>query len=193
MPLKSDRMALVAVFVVGVCIGLVGDAAHVQAQITEYLWDGVPTVWKSALWFPFFVGIAITFGAWLAARIYSSPFRHDWRDALTGAAIILAIYCLTTVLADAPTIAVNALCWAIAVIAWLWWDASPGAFAFGVVTMVVGPAAEIMMVELGASRYLPGYDQLFGVGPWLLPLYFATGAILSGMLRALQIPINRSA
>lgn len=186
--MKDTRTTLPVVFLLGVGIGLVGDAGHVQAGVTEYLWDGVPTIWKSALWFPFFVGAAITLGAWLASLLHTAPAARDRRDALIGGAIILALYSLTTVTATAPAIAAGSLCWGIALAVWIWWDDGLSAAAFGVIAMVCGPAAEIMMVDLGASRYVPGHDSLFGVAPWLLPLYFAVGVILSGIVQALQRP-----
>ncbi len=177
---------MACLFALGAGIALVGDASHVQAGITEYLWDDVPTIWKSAIWFPLVVGSAVAIGGWLGSRFSLPRSARGRRDALIGAALVLALYCLTTVVADAPSIAANALLWALAIAIWLWWDNSLAALCFAAVAAVIGPAAEIVFVELGASRYLPGHDELFGVAPWLMPLYFATGAILSGIFRALQ-------
>jgi len=36
---------------------------------------------------------------------------------------------------------------------------------------------EIVLVEVGVFRYADSCDQLFGVGPWLVPLYFAFGVV----------------
>lgn len=157
-----------------------------QAGITEYLWDGVPTVFKSALWFPFMVGGAISIGAFALSRLELARRVRDRRDALIAAGLILALYCLTTLVATSAPIAANGLCWGIAVAIWLWWDDSAPALVCALLTMVVGPTAEIVMVALGASQYLPPWDGLFGVAFWLLPLYFATGAVLSGFFHALQ-------
>lgn len=184
----SDRSTSGVLFLLGVAIALIGDAGHVDAGITEYLWDDVPTIWKSALWFPLLVGSAVAVGGYIGSRFALPHAARTRRDAAIGALAILGIYCLTTVVADSPSIASGALLWALALIVWLWWDASLGAFVFAVVASVIGPLAEIVMVELGASRYLPGHDELFGVAPWLIPLYFATGAVLSGIFRALQTP-----
>lgn len=177
---------LAQLFLIGAGIALVGDAAHVQAGITEYLWDGVPEIWKSAVWFPLLVGSAIAGTAWIGSLFSLPRSSRNRRDALIGAGLILALYCLTTVVADAAPIAANGLCWGLAVAIWLWWDDSPGALAFAVVATFVGPLAEIIMVLLGASQYTDGHDALFGVAPWLMPLYFATGAVLSGIFRAFQ-------
>jgi hypothetical protein len=183
----SERSALLLLFAIGCVVGLIGDAAHVQAGITEYLWEGVPSIWKSAIWFPLLVGGAMAGGAWLADRIGRGA-RHEPRELLIAAALILGLYCLTTLVADASQIAANGLLWGIALAIWLWWDPSPRALAFALLTMLVGPAAEIVMVALGASQYLTPYDGLFGVAEWLMPLYFAVGAVLSGALAALSRP-----
>lgn len=184
----GDRSTFGVLFLIGVAIALIGDAGHVDAGITEYLWDDVPNIWKSALWFPLLVGSAVAVGGLIGSRFDLPHTSRDGRDAALGALAILGLYCLTTVVADSPSIAASGLHWALAVIVWLWWDPSLGAFVFAIVASVVGPLAEIIMVELGASRYLPGHDELFGVAPWLIPLYFATGAVLSGIFRALQTP-----
>lgn len=182
----SDRATFAVLFVAGAAIALAGDAAHVQAGITEYLWDGVPTIWKSALWFPILVGGAVAAGGWIGSR-FDLP-RSDRRrtDVVIGMASVLGLYFVTTLVADAPQIAANGICWAVAIVIWLWWDPSRPAFFAALAAMILGPIAEIMMIELGASRYLPGHDQLLGAAPWLLPLYFAAGAVLSGSFRALQ-------
>lgn len=182
----SDRVTFALLFLIGVVVALIGDASHVQAGITEYLWDGVPTIWKSAIWFPLLVGSAVAVTGWIGSKLDPPDSVRSRRDALVGAALILALYCLTTVVSGDPSIAANGLLWGLAIAIWLWWDPSLRALGFALAAAAIGPAAEIAMVELGASRYLPGYDDLFGVAPWLIPLYFATGAILSGIFRALQ-------
>lgn len=182
----NDRSTFGILFLIGAAIALVGDAGHVDSGITEYLWDDVPAIWKSAIWFPLLVGSAVAVGGLAGSRFGLPRARRDRRDALLGATAILAMYCLTTVVADSPSIAANGLLWALAIAIWLRWDPSLGAFLFAVAASLLGPAAEILMVELGASRYLPGHDELLGVAPWLIPLYFATGAVLSGIFRALQ-------
>lgn len=182
----SDRSTFGVLFLLGVVIALLGDAGHVDAGITEYLWDSVPAVWKSAAWFPVLVGSAVAVGGYIGSRFELPRAARDRRDAAVGAVLILGLYFLTTILADSPQLAANGLLWAAAIVIWLWWDASLGAFTFAVAASILGPLAEILMVELGASRYLPGHDELLGVAPWLVPLYFATGAVLSGIFRALQ-------
>jgi hypothetical protein len=47
----------------------------------------------------------------------------------------------------------------------------------GALAAVVGPVVEIALVEVGVFRYSESCDQLFGVGPWPVPLYFAFGVV----------------
>lgn len=182
---RSGWVTFAELFAIGVAVALIGDASHVQAGITEFLWD-LPAIWKSAIWFPLLVGTKIALGGLIGDRLGLARKEHDRAEGLIAAALILGVYCLTTLVADQQEIAGNGICWAIAIVIWLWWDPHLPAMVFGLVTMVIGPAAEIVVVELGASRYLPGYDALLGVPPWLLPLYFATGVVLSGIWRALR-------
>jgi hypothetical protein len=55
-------------------------------------------------------------------------------------------------------------------------------FAAALAGAVLGPAAEIVLVELGAASYAD--DALFGVAPWLPCLYFGAGAVASGLWAA---------
>jgi hypothetical protein len=64
----------------------------------------------------------------------------------------------------------------LAVITWCVLGDGP-AVVCGVLAAVVGPVVEIALVEVGVFRYAESCDQLFGVGPWLVPLYFAFGVV----------------
>jgi hypothetical protein len=75
---------------------------------------------------------------------------------------------------------------AIAVAVWAWWDPSPGALAIAAGAAVAGPLAEIVLVELDAASYASDSDDLGGVAPWLPCLYFAAGAVASGLWRAIE-------
>ena len=68
---------------------------------------------------------------------------------------------------------------------WSWWDPSPGTLALAVAAAVLGPLAEILIVEIGAASYTPGSDGLGGVAPWLPCLYFAAGAVAAGLWAAI--------
>jgi hypothetical protein len=173
--LRSPALPIVAL---GAVVGLAGDAAHVASGTTEYLWDGVPVIWRSAIWFPLalaasVVGLAhLGRGSSLRATRARTP-----ADALAGAAAVLALYALTAALRGEPDTVSVVLVSALAIVVWAWWDPSPGAALGGAIAAVLGPAAEIAVVQLGAARYASDADGLFGVAPWLPPLYFAAGAV----------------
>lgn len=47
----------------------------------------------------------------------------------------------------------------------------------GILAAVCGPAIEIAIAAAGHFRYADDSDALFGVAPWLIPLYFAFGIV----------------
>jgi hypothetical protein len=168
-------------------IGLIGDACHVASETTRYEWDAVPTVWRSAVWFPLLLGGAVLLAAWLGERWAGPPVRRRGRlDAIAATAAVLGLYALTAVLSGEPDIVSVTLCAALAVLIWWWWDPSRGALALAASAAVVGPLAEIAIVELGAASYGDAADSLAGVAPWLPCLYFAAGAVASRLWAAIE-------
>ena len=187
-------MPRLVVFLLGFGIGLAGDACHVASGTTAYDWDGVPTLWKSAIWFPFLVGLAVL-GAAEAGHRLDLPSRARTRvDVVIGSAVVLALYALTAALRGQDFTVSVVLCGAIAVGVWAWWDPAPRAFAMAVGAAVLGPIAEMLVSASGAAHYASDADALGGVAPWLPCLYFAAGAVASGVLGALQAskPVVRS-
>lgn len=182
----SNRQTGLLIFVIGALAGLTGDACHVASGTTEYLWDGVPTIWRSAIWFPVLVGGAVL-GAALAGRRAGLPARtRDRRDAGIGIAAVIAMYSLTAALRFEDMTVSVVLFSALAAAIWFCWDPSPGALAIALGAAILGPVAEILIVQLGASQYTAPSDGLFGVAPWLPCLYFAAGSVASGLWSALQ-------
>lgn len=181
------RVAVI-VFVLGAVVGLAGDACHVAAGVTRYEWDGVPVVWRSAVWFPVLLGAAVTALAW-AFRGHSAG--RSGLEVVGGAAAVLALYALTAALRGESELVSVLLVSALGVVVWAWWDPSGRAALAGSVAAVVGPLAEVVIVGLGASSYAADSDGLFGVGPFLPGLYFAAGAVASGMWSALSAPAVR--
>jgi len=175
-------------FLLGFGIGLAGDACHVASGTTVYDWDGVPTLWNSAIWFPFLVGLAVLGAAEVGHRLDLPSRTRSRIDVVIGAAVVLALYAFTATLRDQTTTVAVVLCGAIAVAVWAWWDPSPRSLAVALVAAVLGPLTEMAVVALGASHYTAGSDALGGVAPWLPCLYFAAGAVASGLLAALDVP-----
>jgi hypothetical protein len=185
-------MSRAVVFLLGFGIGLAGDACHVASGTTAYDWTDVPTLWKSALWVPFLVGFAVL-GAAEAGHRAGLPARARSRtDVVVGAAAVLALYAFTATLRGQPTTVSVVLCAAIAVAVWAWWDPTPRAFWIAAGATVLGPVAEMLVSAAGAAHYANDSDGLFGVAPWLPCLYFAAGAVASGVLDALNTTVPTS-
>ena len=175
-------MPRLVVFLLGFGIGLAGDATHVASGTTAYDWDGVPTLWNSAIWFPFVVGLAVL-GAAETGRRLDLPARARTRiDVVIGAAVVLALYALTATLHDQPATVSVVLCGAIAVAVWAWWGPTTRSLAVAAGAAILGPVAEMGVVASGAAHYASDSDSLGGVAPWLPCLYFAAGAVASGVL-----------
>lgn len=178
------------IFALGATASLLGDAAHVAAGTTRYLWD-LPAIGRSAFWFPLAVGSAVAAAAW-AGRQFGLPARaHPRIDAVPAVAAVVGLYALTAVLRGTPDTASVTLCGAVALCIWWWWDPSPRALAVASSAAIVGPAAEIAVMASGAAEYAADSDALFGVAPWLPWLYFAAGAVASGLWRTLAQPAGQ--
>ena len=185
-PTARGRRVAAAIFALGFAIGLAGDACHVASGTTHYDWDGVPVLWRSAIWFPFLVGGAVLAGAWLCERVGPAPARsRTSADALLGAAVVLALYALTAALRHQPATVSVTLTGAVAVAALLWWEPSVRGLGAAAAAAIAGPAAEIAIVHAGAAHYAGDADALLGVAPWLPCLYFAAGAVVATLWPAL--------
>jgi hypothetical protein len=190
----STRATAATIVALGAVVALAGDACHVASGTTHYEWDGMPAIWRSAIWFPVLVAggvlaLAMT-GRDLAQRFPTARTRTR-ADVIPAAAAVLALYALTAVVHDQPDTVAVVLTAAIAIVIWSVWDPSPGAALGGAIAAVTGPLAEIVIVAIGAAKYGPDSDQLAGVAPWLPCLYFAAGAVAFRLWNALQTPGTR--
>jgi hypothetical protein len=176
----TARARTATIVAIAVVIALAGDATHVASGTTRYEWSGVPTIWRSAIWFPVLVaGGVLTLaasGRRMSERLPAARLRSR-TDVIPAAGAVLALYALTAVLRGEPTTVSVILTAAIAVVIWSLWDPSPGAVLAGAVAAIAGPLAEIAIVAIGAAEYASDSDGLAGVAPWLPCLYFAAGAV----------------
>jgi len=173
----------------GLVVSLAGDACHVASGTTQYEWDGVPTIWKSAIWFPVLVAGGVLALADLGHRLrerFPAVKERGRADVVAAAGAVLALYALTAALRGQPVTVSVVLVSSIAVAIWAWWDPSPGAALGGAIAAVTGPLVEIVVVAIGAASYASDADELFGVAPWLPGLYFAAGAVAFRLWDALQ-------
>lgn len=175
------------IFGLGFAVSIAGDACHVAAGVTRYEWDGVPVLWRSAIWFPLLVAGGVLALAVLGRHSRSAPARtRASTDVPAAAAAVLALYALTAVVHEQPQTVSMVLCSAVAILVWGIWDPSRGAALGGAIAAAAGPLAEIGVVAAGAASYAEDSDGLVGVAPWLVPLYFAAGAVAYRLWPALE-------
>lgn len=193
---KLRFQEVVFLFVVGGVAALIGDHSHVVTVTTEYYTDAVPFVWSSPIWFPLLVGGATVSLAELRLHLPAPRATVSVRQGVAGVAVVIGMYVTTALVHGSPVVPATALICAAAVVTWCVLGDGPGAIC-GVVAAVVGPVAEIGLVQLGVFAYTEGSDGLFGVGPFLVPLYFAFGVVvallgelLAGARRGAQTPMT---
>ncbi|BBZ22943.1 hypothetical protein H7H52_01465 [Mycolicibacter hiberniae] len=165
-------------FLLGAAAGLIGDHSHVITGTTEYLppSQAIPFIWSSPLYFPILVGSATALLAELRLHLPAPRGTVTLRQGVAGLAAVLGSYVVTAMLHSAPVVPLTTLICAFAAITFCALGDRP-AIACGVLVAVIGPLAEIGIAAAGQFRYAPGSDQLFGVAPWLVPLYFAFGVV----------------
>ena len=176
---------LLTLFFVGAAGGLVGDAGHVQAGTTTYLDDATPFVWESALWFPILVGLATASLGELRLRLGPPRPGFDARVGIGAVAAVLALYAVTALIYDEPEGPGTTLVVMLAVLIAAWLGGGRPALVCGLAAAVVGPAAEVLIVELELAEYAPSADSLFGVPLWLPALYFAFGFVVARLTEIL--------
>jgi hypothetical protein len=183
MRLRASELGVL--FAVGAAGGLVGDAGHVQAGTTTYLDDATPFVWESALWFPILVGLATASIGELRLRLGAPRPGFDPRLGLAAIAAVLAIYAVTALVYDEPEGPATTLVVMLAVLVACWLGGGGPALVCGIAAALIGPLAEIVIVELELSEYAPTADSLAGVALWLPALYFAFGYVAARLAELL--------
>src|SRR5512141_702453 len=101
----TARATVVSILAIGVVVSLAGDACHVASGTTHYEWDGVPVIWKSAIWFPVLVAGGVLALADLGHRLrdrFPAERVRTRQDVIVAAASVLALYALTAVLRGQP-------------------------------------------------------------------------------------------
>lgn len=169
---------LLVLFLLGAAASLVGDHSHVVTGTTEYFTDAVPFVWSSPIWFPVMVGAATVSLAELRLHLPTPRTNVTARQGLVGVAAVLGIYVTTALVHSAPPVPSMTLIVAMAAITWCALGDKPSVVC-GVLAAVIGPIVEIVLVNFGVFAYNADSDGLFGVGPWLVPLYFAFGVVVA--------------
>lgn len=163
-------------FLLGAGASLIGDHSHVITGTTEYFTKAVPFVWSSPVWFPLMVGAATVCLAETRLHLPAPRTTVTVRQALAGVAAVIGTYVTTALVHSAPVVPSTTLIVALAVITWVALGDVP-AIVCGGLAAVVGPLVEIVLAKAGVFAYSGDSDGLFGVAPWLVPLYFAFGVV----------------
>jgi hypothetical protein len=171
---------VIALFLLGAVAALIGDHSHVVTGTTEYFTDAVQFVWSSPIWFPVMVGAATASLAELRLHLPDPRATVTARQAVAGVAVVVGAYVTTALVHSAPVVPSTALIAAVAIIIWCVLGDAPGAVC-GALAAVIGPIVEIVLVKIGVFAYNADCDGLFGVGPWLVPLYFAFGVVVAAL------------
>ena len=169
---------VVVLFLLGAAASLVGDHSHVVTGTTVYFTDAVPYIWSSPIWFPAMVGAATVSLAELRLHLPNPRTSVTARQGLAGIAAVVGTYVTTALVHSAPPVPSTTLIVAMAVITWCALGDTPSVVC-GVLAAVIGPIVEIVLVKIGVFAYNADCDGLFGVGPWLVPLYFAFGVVVA--------------
>ena len=176
--MRLSARSLLALFLIGSLCGLVGDHAAVASGTTRYLdTGGFPMIWGSPLFFPPMVGLGTAALGELRLRLGPARPGGDWIEGMAGVASVLGMYLLTAFLTDESTSAATAFLACLAVLVLARFGGGRPAIICGVVAALVGPVAEILEERAGIYEYTANVDGLLGVGPWLVPLYFAFGIV----------------
>lgn len=165
-------------FILGAVASLVGDHSHVVTGTTKYSTDAVPFVWSSPIWFPLLVAVATVSIAELRLHLPAPRTSVTARQGLAGVAAVVGTYIVTALVHSAPPVPSTGLIVALAVITWCVLGDGPGALC-GALAAVGGPIAEIVLAQTGVFSYADDSDSLFGVAPWLVPLYFSFGVVVA--------------
>ncbi|MGH2987367.1 MAG: hypothetical protein ACRDLO_11870 [Solirubrobacterales bacterium] len=142
-------------------------------------------MWNSALWFPILVGLATASVGELRLRLGPPGRGFDLRQGAAAIAAVLAIYAITALVYDEPEGAATTLVLMLALLVVCWLADGWPALACGIAAAIVGPLAEILIVELKLAEYAETSDSLFGVGLWLPALYLAFGAVAARLAELL--------
>jgi hypothetical protein len=172
---RSPGICFGFVFLCAATIAPLGDHFHVACGVTEYLTDFGP-IWigNSPLWFillvaGFLASLSVVHGH---LRLGGTRPISDRRIFLSPL-FVLALYLTTSFYPLRDGGSLEAIITAGAGALWLALDRSRLGLFVGLGVAGVATATEWGLVQLQVFRYLPGSDELLGVAPWLLPLYFA--------------------
>jgi hypothetical protein len=176
-PVRLDVRQALILFVIGAVGGLIGDACHVATGTTTYLDETFPFIWNSQLWFPIAVGLATVATGETRLRLGPPRLGSNPVEAAAAIASVIALYALTAVVTDEDPLAATVLVWSLAILIAARFGGGIPALVCAVLAAILGPLAEILIVDADLAMYAPSADGLIGVAEWLPALYFAFGIV----------------
>ena len=196
--MSSSRRSLrcfAFVWLCGATIAPVGDHLHVTRGVTEYLTEfGIVWLGESPLWFMLLVATTMAGLAVLQGRLDTGAGRRapdPW--VLASPLAVGGLYVLTSFYPWREGGSLELVVTAVALALYLLLDRTLIGALIGAIAAVIATATEWGLVQLGVFRYLPESDELLGVAPWLLPLYFAASVAAGAVGRRLagrDVPID---
>ncbi len=167
-------------FLSAATIAPIGDHYHVACGVTEYFTDFGP-IWfgNSPLWFVLLVATTMATMSSFQGLYNHARGRVGGTFVFATPLLVLFLYLLTSFYPWREGGSLEVLLTLVAVITYRRLDGTRFGWIVGVVLAVVATFTEWVLVEVGVFRYLPESDELFGVAPWLLPLYF-TASVVAG-------------
>lgn len=185
---RSPVRCFLFVWLCGATIAPVGDHFHVARGVTEYFTDFGP-IWlgNSPLWFvllvaTFMASLAVFQGGLLPRRVA----RPGDAAVFLSPLLVLGLYLATSFYPWREGGSLEALVTIGALTMFMLYDRTIVGAVIGIAVAVGSTFAEWGLVQLGVFRYLPESDELWGVAPWLLPLYFAASVAVGAVGRRLR-------
>jgi hypothetical protein len=190
----ADLRCFLLVGLTGAILAPLGDHFHVATGVTEYLvdfgprWFGRSPLWFTLLVAPYMGALAVLQGrltgpAAAASRTDAAPRPSAW--AWSAPVLVLGLYLMSSFYPSREGGALEVLMFAAAAALYLVFDRSRRGLALALAAAVVASATELILINLGVFRYLPDSDELFGVAPWLIALYFAAAVAVGALGRRL--------
>jgi hypothetical protein len=195
---RPSHRCFAFVLACGATIAPLGDHFHVDRGVTEYLTDFGPLwIGNSPLWFVLVValsmaGLAVALGhlgtRWDPAQ--GEPWRPPDPWVFSSPLLVLVLYLTTSFYPWREGGSIEVLIALGAGLLYVGLDRTRTGLVSGLATAVIATSTEWVLTRLGVFRYLPESDELFGVAPWLLPLYFGA-AVAVGAVGRRMVPSSR--
>ena len=177
-------MQILTLFLIGATFGTLFDGFHTHSGTTGYFY---PSILKAAWYVPIIFGVAaVCIGL---SHVQSDKVLHRkspslaWISIVLGIALLGAGFALSGFLPWSnfnKTFLLMGLYW----IAWILWDQTWQGILCALLTGIIGPAVEHLLIFHFHVHFFSKPD-LFGVPYWLAPLYMIASVAVGNLGRKL--------